>query len=1023
MAERHGGRVLLVVDQLEEIFTVCDSETERSAFIDLLSHVARPRGAAIVVTGLRADYYGRCADYPELRDALQRSPVVVGPMSETELREAILFPAQQTGLELETGLVALLLNDLGTVESGDSVRESGRLPFLAYALQATWRQRNGHTLTVAGYLTTGGIHHAITRAADRILADLDRDGLAAARQTVPATRQHRGRRRRLAPSRRPHRSAAHRHLRRVGQPRAGRVRRRAPADRQPRLRRDHARGVAARVAPAAAVDRLRPRRQRDPAGHRRRRGRLGGHRVPRHLVPLPGHPPRRRAPGHRPGTGAGAHPEHRRRPLPEHLAAPATTGHAPAADGRPRAGRADGHRHHRCDLRPETTRRRPGQRPGRPAEREPTSNVSATSPSSTTSSPRPTRCGRAIRRWPPSSISPPTGCFPTTAHAAALLSEPSAVLSKPLGPAATVPSVAFTPDSHTLAGAYGDDGTLQLWDVADPTKVTPLGRVRANTSKLDAVAVNPQGGTLATVGEDDTAAGAGSKTVVRLWDISDLQQSPATVEARRRFHRRRPDRVQPRRQAAGRRHRQRHPVLGRDRSGSSPCRAEPRARLSDNSDAATVTALAFSPHGDLLASSDSAGDRTALERRRRPARHRRRSAAEQQQGWQRAGVRREWAHALRRGRTVVRHRSDQSAPARSAAHRRRRRPGPERRRPHHGDQRRHHGRHQRVGPDRLTDAGARCIRCSATVVPPCWPWPSARTARSSRAAATATAYGCGRPPIRSKPLAFVKAVSADPLDAPALSPDGTTLVGNGSDGVDLISLTGAAPRKLAPGVALSSAAAFSPDGTLIAGTDSAVTATPRFRLWKVVRRHAAPVGSGQRERSGRCSIRAATPSSSVAHCGTWTTRPHPKPLGKPLAQGRRGRCLQRGRAPARARRGRHNSRSGTSPTRRTRCKDSQPVAYPDGSLGGIAFRPDGRVFATIDGEHSAGSGTSYVRLWKIGPTGAVTPAAAIRSSTATTTTPRSPSRPTATGLSWPPTARSNGGTSPIPITRSRSASR
>jgi hypothetical protein len=111
-----------------------------------------------------------------LRAALQDSPLLVGAMSPAQVREAIVYPAQDVGLDIEPGLVALLLRDLGVMAGTDdeeaSGYEAGRLPFLAHSLRAIWQQREGATLTVAGYQTTGGIEKTIATAADRALAGL-----------------------------------------------------------------------------------------------------------------------------------------------------------------------------------------------------------------------------------------------------------------------------------------------------------------------------------------------------------------------------------------------------------------------------------------------------------------------------------------------------------------------------------------------------------------------------------------------------------------------------------------------------------------------------------------------------------------------------------------------------------------------------------------------------------------------------------------------------------------------------------
>ena len=178
---------MIVVDQLEELFTLCADEQERRVFIDWLWRLSKPstdeRPLALVVCGLRADFYAECANYPQLREALQAGQTLVGPMSLAEIREAILYPAEAVGLDIEAGLVELLLRDLGVTddpvgraEVSAGAYDAGRLPLLAHALQATWQQRQGHTLTVDGYRATGGIRHAIATTAERTFSRLDSAG-------------------------------------------------------------------------------------------------------------------------------------------------------------------------------------------------------------------------------------------------------------------------------------------------------------------------------------------------------------------------------------------------------------------------------------------------------------------------------------------------------------------------------------------------------------------------------------------------------------------------------------------------------------------------------------------------------------------------------------------------------------------------------------------------------------------------------------------------------------------------------
>jgi WD40 repeat protein len=184
----HRSRLVLVVDQFEELFTLCSDSHEGSEFVDLLTQLAAPgedsTPLALVIVGLRADFYGMCVAYPAICHALRDNQVLVGPMTDSELRDAILFPAIDVGLDLESGLVELLLRDLGRTSDGTPAAEAGRLPFLAHALRMTWEQRHGSTLTVAGYQATGGIQHAVALTSERVYGDLDSQDQALARMLL-----------------------------------------------------------------------------------------------------------------------------------------------------------------------------------------------------------------------------------------------------------------------------------------------------------------------------------------------------------------------------------------------------------------------------------------------------------------------------------------------------------------------------------------------------------------------------------------------------------------------------------------------------------------------------------------------------------------------------------------------------------------------------------------------------------------------------------------------------------------------
>ena len=115
-------RLLVVVDQFEEVFTACSDESERAAFIDELTANDDRQGSVACVLVLRADFYGRCADYPQLADLLARNHVLVGAMNEDELRRAIELPARRAGLWIEPELLTAIVADVKDAPGG--------LPFL-----------------------------------------------------------------------------------------------------------------------------------------------------------------------------------------------------------------------------------------------------------------------------------------------------------------------------------------------------------------------------------------------------------------------------------------------------------------------------------------------------------------------------------------------------------------------------------------------------------------------------------------------------------------------------------------------------------------------------------------------------------------------------------------------------------------------------------------------------------------------------------------------------------------------------
>jgi transcriptional regulator with XRE-family HTH domain len=175
-------RVVLVVDQFEELFTQCPDERQRRAFITAL-HAAATAGhapdrapAALVVLGVRADFEARCADYPQLAGPVQDRYLVTA-MTERQLRMAITEPAKKAGTKVDDDLADLLLAEMRTGRPG--AFGAGVLPLLSHALDQAWRCRTGDSLTLADYDRAGGIEGAVASSAQRAY-----DALTPAQQTV-----------------------------------------------------------------------------------------------------------------------------------------------------------------------------------------------------------------------------------------------------------------------------------------------------------------------------------------------------------------------------------------------------------------------------------------------------------------------------------------------------------------------------------------------------------------------------------------------------------------------------------------------------------------------------------------------------------------------------------------------------------------------------------------------------------------------------------------------------------------------
>jgi WD40 repeat protein len=159
-----GKRLLLVADQFEELYTLCQVKEEQERFAnDLLAAIGQ-ENITLVLT-LRADFYGYVLSYRPFRDALQEfTPQLLSSMKREELQAAVELPAQKLEVQLEAQLTQHILNDVG--------EEPGNLPLLEFALTRLWEKQINRELTHQAYEEIGGVKKAIANHAEQIYQKL-----------------------------------------------------------------------------------------------------------------------------------------------------------------------------------------------------------------------------------------------------------------------------------------------------------------------------------------------------------------------------------------------------------------------------------------------------------------------------------------------------------------------------------------------------------------------------------------------------------------------------------------------------------------------------------------------------------------------------------------------------------------------------------------------------------------------------------------------------------------------------------
>ncbi|NEQ64458.1 MAG: hypothetical protein F6K21_02950 [Symploca sp. SIO2D2] len=155
--------MVLVIDQFEEVFTLCQDKVEREQFIDcLLGALKQLEDELCLILAMRVDFLGKCIeqDYSGLAQLIQENLVAVPPMKREQLQLAIVKPAERVNLEIEPELVKLMLQDVAG--------SPGSLPLLQYTLKELWKQRTDEGLKLASYAQLGGVGGTLNHRATEI---------------------------------------------------------------------------------------------------------------------------------------------------------------------------------------------------------------------------------------------------------------------------------------------------------------------------------------------------------------------------------------------------------------------------------------------------------------------------------------------------------------------------------------------------------------------------------------------------------------------------------------------------------------------------------------------------------------------------------------------------------------------------------------------------------------------------------------------------------------------------------------
>ncbi len=167
-AQRKRRRILLFVDQFEELYTLVGASGVRSSFLRCLEGAADDASSPVrVVLAMRSDFLDRVVEDSQFMNEVTRGLIIMPPMERDGLRDALVKPVESAGYQFENeDLVSEMLEALDSTP--------GALPLLQFAASKLWdlRDREEKLLTRARYESFGGVAGALVVHGDAVLASM-----------------------------------------------------------------------------------------------------------------------------------------------------------------------------------------------------------------------------------------------------------------------------------------------------------------------------------------------------------------------------------------------------------------------------------------------------------------------------------------------------------------------------------------------------------------------------------------------------------------------------------------------------------------------------------------------------------------------------------------------------------------------------------------------------------------------------------------------------------------------------------